>query len=526
MAAEGFNWFIILVVVVVTILVLIGCVYILIEYQHPEDRNQAWFPKAVVIFGLSLAILTVLMFPLDVANQEACSSGVSPSACTYTLPMETLWNAVFIANLVLVFAIIPFTVFFYEADSDFTFFQQIKAGLGWAFMFVVFISLVIGILYALVGYVVYPTQQLSSGTLPLVALSNLNGTFGSVSMANDVCIPLAVPNGTVQPPDQQLCNAFHFPITITQWKLRVSLPVYIIAVQSVLGWLLFLVFAGVGIMGTPIGWIFEFLGRPQSVISKSEYMRRARIIAQRAKAVTENIQLLRRQSKDRKWRSNLKRVEREVVLLEEDEWQLERVYPQGEDGEVRWVLFMMGFWVTGFMGILGIFLSLAWLIQIAVYMLPPYPIAPFLNTMFVALDAQFALLGVAAFAGFVLYMMVVSIQGSFMLGLDFVFIKLYPMRKGATLMSAFLVNTALILCMAPAILQFCATAFAVYGAKTAIFDIFGNQVMYLMGISWLYRFNIFLYIFYAICLLSIIYFCFKGKSQWVRKRDKFEAYTS
>lgn len=38
--------------------------------------------------------------------------------------------------------------------------------------------------------------------------------------------------------------------------------------------------------------------------------------------------MLRRQEKDRKWRSNLKRVEKEVVQLEEDEWQLERVYPQ------------------------------------------------------------------------------------------------------------------------------------------------------------------------------------------------------
>lgn len=49
-------------------------------------------------------------------------------------------------------------------------------------------------------------------------------------------------------------------------------------------------------------------------------------------------------------------------------------------------------------------------------------------------------------------------------------------HAGATLMSAFLVNTAIILTMAPAIIQFCASAFAVYGNRTDIFDIFGNQV--------------------------------------------------
>lgn len=115
---EGFNWFLILVAAVVSLLVLGGCVYILIEYQHPEDRNQAWFPKIIVIFSMTLAIWTVLMFPLDVANTNACSSSISPSACKYTLPMTQLWYAVFIANLVLVFLILPFTLFFYEGDSD------------------------------------------------------------------------------------------------------------------------------------------------------------------------------------------------------------------------------------------------------------------------------------------------------------------------------------------------------------------------------------------------------------------------
>lgn len=522
---EGYNWFLILIAVVVVILVVISNVYVLIDYSHPEDRNQAWFPKGVVIFGLSLAVIAVLMFPMDVANKAACSTGISPSACTYTLPMYTLWMAVFIMILVMVFAIVPFTLFFYEADSDFTFFQKIKSAAAWTFMFLVFIGLVIGIFYALVGFVIYPTQELQSGTLPLDALNNLGGLYGNVSMANLTCIPLAQPNSQgLITKDQRLCDSFGPTITITNWKLRVSLPVYIIAIQSVLGWLLFLVFAGVGVMSAPIDWIFQFAGRPTSVITKSEYMRRARIVAQKAKQLVDMCALLRKQEKDRRWRSNLKRIEREVVQLEEDEWQLERVYPQGEDGEVRWVLFMLSFYVTGLMGVLGIIMSLAWLVHIALYMLPPFPISPFLNLLFVTLDNTFSLLGVAAFSGFCLYMMVVAIKGNFMLGLNLVFIKLYPMRKGATLMSAMLVNTALVMTMAPAILQFSAEAFAVYGSRTDIFDIFGNQVMYLMGIQWLYRFNIFLFMFYGFVFMSSIWMCFRGKQQWGRKRNKFEAY--
>ena len=116
--AEPLHRFLILIAVVAAVLVLAGCVYILVEYQHPEDRNQAWIPKIIVILGMCVAIWSVLLFPLDVANTQACAQNVSPSACTYTLPMQSIWYGIFIGNLVLTFIIMPFTLFFYEADSD------------------------------------------------------------------------------------------------------------------------------------------------------------------------------------------------------------------------------------------------------------------------------------------------------------------------------------------------------------------------------------------------------------------------
>jgi LMBR1 domain-containing protein 1 len=71
---------------------------------------------------------------------------------------------------------------------------------------------------------------------------------------------------------------------------------------------------------------------------------------------------------------------------------------------------------------------------------------------------------------------VVAMKGNFLMGLNFVFVKLYPMRPGATLVSSLLVNTGIILTMTPAILQFCAQAFAQYAANSDISDIFGTQV--------------------------------------------------
>lgn len=51
------------------------------------------------------------------------------------------------------------------------------------------------------------------------------------------------------------------------------------------GWILFLVFAGWGFFAAPIDWIFQYIRRPKSVITKSEYIDRARGLAQRAKEI-------------------------------------------------------------------------------------------------------------------------------------------------------------------------------------------------------------------------------------------------
>lgn len=73
----GFNWFLIIVTVVVAALAVLTALYLLIHYQHPEDKNQAWFPKAVVIIGITLAIWTVLLFPLDAGRQALCLSSIA-----------------------------------------------------------------------------------------------------------------------------------------------------------------------------------------------------------------------------------------------------------------------------------------------------------------------------------------------------------------------------------------------------------------------------------------------------------------
>jgi len=60
--------FLIIATVVAFVILLIIGVYLLVHYQHPDDHNTAYVPKLVVLLGFVLAGATVLLLPLDVAN--------------------------------------------------------------------------------------------------------------------------------------------------------------------------------------------------------------------------------------------------------------------------------------------------------------------------------------------------------------------------------------------------------------------------------------------------------------------------
>ena len=71
---------------------------------------------------------------------------------------------------------------------------------------------------------------------------------------------------------------------------------------------------------------------------------------------------------------------------------------------------------------------------------------------------------------------VATIKGCTKVGLNLLLFTVHPMKPGATLMSSFLFNVALILLSTNAAIQFCQQCFALYANETAIFQIWGGQV--------------------------------------------------
>ncbi|KAK6943125.1 LMBR1-like membrane protein, partial [Dillenia turbinata] len=492
-----FNLALVIVAVVVCVMVFIFNVYLLVNYQHPDDKNQAYFPKVVVVLGLSVAAISILMLPADVANRQACTHAIYNGACNYTLPMKDLWLAIYILDVILVFFVIPFAMFYYEGDQDKTTGKRIKSALIWVAVSAVVCGLVLGILYGLIGKVDFTVEHLSSTT------TNFPSSWSFSS--SQPCI-----GGTHQ------CSAYTASASAeTTWTMQTTFPEYVVALATIVGSVLFAIFGGVGIACLPLGLIFSFIRRPKAVITRSQYIKEATELGKKARELKKAADALHQEersgSKGRKWRKNVKAVEKELLLLEQDVQALEEIYPQGEKAETAWALTVLGYLAKLVLGILGLIVSVAWVAHIVIYLLIDPPLSPFLNDVFIKLDDIWGLLGTAAFAFFCFYLLLAVIAGAMMLGLRLVFITIHPMKWGATLMNSFLFNVGLILLCSISVIQFCATAFAYYAQATSAQEIFGHTLQSLRGI----KYNIFQIAFVVLAGLTFVYYLAFG---WRRRK--------
>ncbi|KAG1371533.1 LIMR family protein [Cocos nucifera] len=493
-----FNLALVIVAVVVSVLVLLVSVYLLVNYQHPDDVNQAYFPKLVVILGLSVATISILMLPADVANRQACRHAIYNGACNLTLPMKTLWLAVYIADAVLVFFIIPFAMFYYEGDQDKSVAKRLKSALLWVVTSAIVCGLVLGILYALVGKVDFTVRHLSS------SVRSFPNSWTGLSSSQPCLTPLT-----------RQCAAYTASASSEKtWTMRTSFPEYVVALATVVGSVLFSIFGGVGIACLPLGLIFAFIRRPKAVITRSQYIKEATELGKKARELKKAAEALHQEerngNKGRKWRKNVKAVEKELLLLEDDTKALEEMYPQGEKAETTWALTVLGYLGKLVLGIVGLIVSVAWVAHIVIYLLIDPPLSPFLNEVFIKLDDAWGLLGTAAFAFFCFYLLLAVIAGAMMLGLRLIFITIHPMKWGGTLMNSFLFNVGLILLCSMSVIQFCATAFGYYARATAAQEIFGHTLQSLRGIKYLYKYNVFQYAFVALGVITLFYYAAFG----------------
>lgn len=383
--------------------------------------------------------------------------------------------------------VIPYAFFFYESDVDPNQPRsgdrctcESQAGIAACYtsvVFFIFLALLV-ILYAVLGVTHIPVDVIT------------------YKVSRVVQIGAAVPDCT---PDLCVNGA-------TVWEFPTSFPIFLIAFLSFIGWFFFTFFVGVGLVALPMDLINEFRTRPRK-LEPAKYSEEKRNLVKRATDLIAIGEALKQEIEDappsarRKLAKIQRKFEANYYFLKKDFVFLETSFKL-RGGNSLWYVFQL------ILGCLGAVISLTWIIHIALFVLPPQPISPFLNDLFITFETLipgFPLLGVCVFGTWSYYLLWCCVKGNFKLGVRFFLWKMYPMEINNTMMNCFLFNTWLILLCSVPCVQFCATAFPIYTRYTAADLMFGSQIRYLRFFNYFYDDNIFVIVMLIMSVLSLLY---------------------
>lgn len=520
------DWFLILATTISFGLLLVAAVYFLVHYQHPDDRNEAWFPKLTVILGFVLAGATVLLLPLDVANNEgyAGCDGYDTKLCG-GLDMVLFWDIFYWCIPAFVFLLIPFMTFFYEADDG-----MMMAGssvgakpnsrICEAIKYEMFVLVIFGGIfvacYFTMGESSVPVTQYTINTKEspagLNTIAGSPGTFDTSFLDNMNAGDYNNQNVAGRVPN----------LTYETLLMPVSIATFLSGFMAFVGWFFFALFGGIGLAAVPLDLILAFVNRPKRM-DPTEFADAQINIRNRTVELVDIGELLKierdeKQSADsrqgffsgmskeaREERKGFLEFKKAVYLLETDveEFLASSENYQNYNPVLPFLSLLMGF--------LCFIVSVAWVVHIAIFIVPKKPYHPFLNTYFQWFDNWFPLFGVLSVALFTLYLLVCAVKGCFKFGIRFMAFQIHPMKVNKTYMSSFMFNVGLVLLCALPVVQFTVTAFPDYARYTNVVQVMGTQVQYLTFFSWFWEANIFIYAFLAVALLTTIYLCCKPK---------------
>ena len=394
--------FLILAAVVVSVLMLFAVLLIVVIFGHPDDKNVAWFPRVVTIFGLWLAFMSLLILPYDVASTSSGGSSV--------VAVSTLWEIAYVALAVMLAAIIPYAFFYYESEVDDSeplgvCDQQWCVGLKYALGFLIVCIVGLVILYSVINTANIPVVRVAqSVTTVFIANTPLTPAY---DLAYSLNIPniytqsyLQFQNGTS---DLEIpyfpCFGVFCQRTNFTWSIPVSFILYMIAFIAFFGWFFFALFLGVGLFALPLDLINAWRTRPTPMSTKTYFEERQKL-GERAKQMIElGKRMQEAQDKNTgggvlarsKERQELSAFEKSYFHLKKD-YQMLYVAHKLKGGNPLTPFFSL------ILGVLAIGISLSWYIHIAIFILPTRPYSQFLNTFFIKLSFDaFPLFGVLAF---------------------------------------------------------------------------------------------------------------------------------
>lgn len=537
--------FLIVVTVVAFLILLVASVYLVIHYQHPDDKNDAYFPKLVVIIGIMLAGATCLLLPLDVANNDgfAGCDGYETSLCG-GLNMALFWDIFFWLIPIWCFLMIPFSSFYYEADDgmlmagtsvnpDAKKKSRVLSALCYTLGVVVFVSVAFGM-----GF-----YYLSESSIPVVEYTGTDlktaTQLGSDRAGVVFSTPLPQRNATtaeflpfstsmlenMQSYDAEYSNTIVGGGSI-DLVIQVTITTFFAAVMAWLGWFLFAVFGGIGMASMPLDLLLIFKNRPRHM-DANEYDEVQKSMRDRVNELVEIGELIKIEQANNPEMGTVggfgnyfnsekrkeARIERQAVLeFKQGVYLLEQDVEDFKASTMAYENYNpLRPYISLFFGLCSIVISMAWVVHIVVFIFPSTPWYSFLNSYFAWFDQFFSLFGTLSVALFTIYLLFAAITGCFKFGLRVACIQLHPMVLGKTYMSSMLFNVGLVLLCATPVVQFSAQAFSEYARNSTINQIFNVQIENLAFFGIWFTNKIFVYVFLGFFVATLLYLMIRPK---------------
>ena len=370
--------------------------------------------------------------------------------------------------------IVPFLMFYYEAWDPESKNWQLWTALKYELCTVIVVGTTLLLMFLFLGYADVPMDEYSYNMTLLPDDAN----------ANCYSTPCGGPPREV-----------HLRISVTP-------AVYLVALVAFVGWFLFTIFVGVGLIAVPMDLIGEYVNRPQP-IDLEEYAKQRMLLNERTRTLLEVAQKLGLDVHRRRDRGSTKKFNqfRQAVYFLDKDWnKVKTAYKERGGNPLYWLF-------CAFLGFLSAGLSIAWYLHILLYVFISPPPTIFLNAFFISLDSVFSLFGTVMYGLFSFYLLACVLKGCMKVGLRFFWIPIHPMKIGSTLMNSFLFNVWLLLLCAVACVQFCFASFQSYAQLTAIDMLLGVQVRNLIGLGWFFQNNFFFYCMFTVSSLTLVYLC-------------------
>lgn len=511
-------WLVTVSVLAPLLLIFINLI-VIAHYIHPDDAGGAKFPKFVVMFGMLFSECAVLLLPLDVGNKAGVvGCGYWNNDCG-GLQLDFVWQMVYVLVAAFVVIILPYTVFYYEADD-----REGNKGerIWWTAAKYSLITSFVSILTLIISFVF-----LRQTFIPVESMSANSGSFrclrpGSSDTDCSGSTPAAITAA-------MLCgDAGSCAKTASVLKMDVTFVIYLAALLSFVGWFLFVVYAAIGLIALPMDLVNGFIHRRKLLSDqgvaryKTVLQKRAAMLADMGQKLKEEWQEYEEESHSRYQRKKQEKLHQIqlnkfavlVRVLEEEAEDL-RMSSPGEFNNNNPLVP----WVKLFFGFLSTLISILWISHIVVFVL--LDAAPFLNDYLIWFDTWFPLFGTISVGGFAMYLLLAVTKGNFKFGVRFFIMKIHPMEAHKTFVNSMIFNLLLVmLCVLP-VVQFCTQAFAGYARLTDADVIFGSQIKNMEFFRHFFDNNVFVYAMLVLCFLALIYFTFTpSERKRLLKEDK------